>query len=49
MTKAWLEVHIGEFICDKCGARWVGRWNGPKHLMTCLACKQPMHEEATNE
>lgn len=41
----FIEVHVGTFTCPHCGARWVGRWQGPKEKITCLACKKLIKEQ----
>jgi hypothetical protein len=45
MSKSWVEVHFGAWTCQWCGARWAGRWNGPKHLLTCLVCEQRIYDD----
>jgi hypothetical protein len=46
--RAFQAVLVGEFSCPHCWARWVGRWTGPKHLITCIACKKRMYDDEGN-
>jgi hypothetical protein len=47
-AQQWQSVQIGTWVCQWCGARWVGRWNGPKSLITCLVCEERLYDDDGN-